>query len=248
MRVLVTGHKGYIGTVMVPMLRKAGHDIVGLDSDLYRNCTYGEFGPKVSEIIKDIRDVEKADLEGIDGIIHLAALSNDLLGNLNPELTYEINHVASVRLAAMAKELGINRYVFASSCSNYGAAGDGMQDESAELHPVTPYAISKVRVERDVAELADDNFSPVFMRNATAYGVSPRIRFDIVLIHFACSPSEFSQPDTQVRSPLPAPYSPQPPHPKAREPALGGFYRSVPVACGPHKAPSSGEPVCYNVG
>ena len=166
MRVLVTGHKGYIGTVMVPMLRKAGHDVVGLDSDLYRNCTYGEFGPKVSEIIKDIRDVEKADLEGIDGIIHLAALSNDLLGNLNPELTYEINHVASVRLAAMAKELGINRYVFASSCSNYGAAGDGMQDESAELHPVTPYAISKVRVERDVAELADDNFSPVFISAA----------------------------------------------------------------------------------
>jgi len=181
MQVLVTGHKGYIGTVMVPMLRNAGHDVVGLDSDLYRNCTYGEFGPKDPEIIKDVRDVEKSDLEGMDAIIHLAALSNDMLGNLNPEVTYEINHAASVRLAAMAKELGISRFVFASSCSNYGAAGDGMQDESAELHPVTPYAISKVRVERDVSEMADDNFSPVFMRNATAYGVSPRIRFDIVL-------------------------------------------------------------------
>ena len=181
MRVLVTGHKGYIGTVMVPLLQKAGHHVVGLDSDLYRNSTYGESMPKGPEIIKDVRDVEKADLEGMDAIIHLAGLSNDMLGDLNPKLTYEINHAASVRLAAMAKEVGITRFIFASTCSNYGAAGDGMQVESAALNPVTPYAVSKVMVERDVAEMADDNFSTVFMRNATAYGISPRMRFDIVL-------------------------------------------------------------------
>lgn len=181
MRVLVTGHRGYIGTAMVPILRKRGYGVVGLDSDLYRNSTYGEGMPEVSEIIKDIRDVEKRDLAGIEAIIHLAGLSNDMLGDLNPELTYEINHAASLRLATMAKELGITRFIFASSCSNYGAAGDGMQDESAPLNPVTPYAISKVMVERDLAGMADDSFSPVFMRNATAYGISPRMRFDIVL-------------------------------------------------------------------
>lgn len=181
MRVLVTGHKGYIGTLMVPMLQAAGHDVVGLDSDLYRNSTYGEPPTAVDEILKDVRDVEKKDLANIDAIIHLAGLSNDTLGDLDPKLTYEINHAASVRLACMAKELGASRFIFASSCSNYGAAGDGLQDESAPLNPVTAYAISKVMVERDLSAMADENFSPVFMRNATAYGVSPRIRFDIVL-------------------------------------------------------------------
>lgn len=182
MRVMVTGHKGYIGTAMVPMLLKAGHEVLGLDSDLYRNSTFGTLRSQVPEIIKDIRDVEEEDLPGVDAIIHLAALSNDVLGDLNPELTYQINHAASVRLAGMAKELGVSRFVFASSCSNYGAAGsDIMQDETAELHPLTPYAKSKVMVERDLAALADETFTPVFMRNATAYGVSPRLRFDIVL-------------------------------------------------------------------
>jgi nucleoside-diphosphate-sugar epimerase len=163
------------------MLQKAGHDVLGIDSDLYRNSTYGKALPETQEILKDVRDIEKEDLKGVEGIIHLAGLSNDMLGDLNPEMTYEINHAASVRLAGMAKELGIARFVFASSCSNYGAAGDGMQDENAELNPVTPYAVSKVWVERDLGAMADDNFSPTFMRNATAYGVSPRIRFDIVL-------------------------------------------------------------------
>ncbi|MDX2253609.1 MAG: SDR family oxidoreductase [Nitrospira sp.] len=181
MRVLITGHKGYIGTVMVPMVQAAGHEVIGLDSDLYRNSTYGKGMPEIAELIKDIRDIEKTDLHGVDAIIHLAGLSNDVLGDLNPELTYDINHKASVRMAEMAKDVGIKRFVFASSCSNYGAAGDQMQTEQGELHPVTAYAISKVRVERDLAQLADDNFSPVIMRNATAYGVSPRIRFDIVL-------------------------------------------------------------------
>lgn len=181
MRVMVTGHKGYIGTVMVPMVQAAGHEVLGLDSDLYRNSTYGKGIPEVPEIIKDIRDIEKADLKGVDAIIHLAGLSNDVLGDLNQDLTYDINHHASVRMAAMAKEVGISRFVFASSCSNYGAAGDRVQDEQGELHPVTAYAISKVRVERDLAQLADDKFSPVIMRNSTAYGASPRIRFDIVL-------------------------------------------------------------------
>jgi nucleoside-diphosphate-sugar epimerase len=181
MRVLVTGHKGYIGTAMVPLLLRAGYDVVGLDSDLYRYSTYGGSVPAISEVIKDIRDVERGDLAGIGAIIHLAGLSNDVLGDLDQRLTYEINHAASVRLAEMAKELGVGRFIFASSCSNYGAAGDAVQDESAPLKPVTAYAISKVMVERDVAALADGSFSPVFMRNATAYGVSPRIRFDIVL-------------------------------------------------------------------
>jgi nucleoside-diphosphate-sugar epimerase len=178
---MVTGHKGYIGTVMVPMVQAAGHQVLGLDSDLYRNSTYGKGIPEVPEIIKDIRDIEKTDLKGVDAIIHLAGLSNDVLGDLNQDLTYDINHHASVRIAAMAKEVGISRFVFASSCSNYGAAGDRVQDEQGELHPVTAYAISKVRVERDLAQLADDKFSPVIMRNSTAYGASPRIRFDIVL-------------------------------------------------------------------
>ena len=135
----------------------------------------------VEEIIKDVRDIEKPDLQNIDAIIHLAGLSNDTLGDLNPELTYQINHAASVRLAEMAKGLGITRFVFASSCSNYGAAGDAVLDESSALAPITPYAVSKVRLEEELAQLADERFAPVFLRNATAYGVSPRLRLDLVL-------------------------------------------------------------------
>jgi nucleoside-diphosphate-sugar epimerase len=181
MRVLVTGHKGYIGAVMVPMLLAAGHEVCGLDSDLYRRCSFGTDLCDVPEICKDIRDIEAADVAGYDAVIHLAALSNDPLGNLNPDLTYAINHRASVRLAELAKQGGVARYLFASSCSTYGAAGDDMLTEEADFNPVTPYGQSKVLVEQEVSRLADDSFSPVFLRNATAYGVSPRHRFDIVL-------------------------------------------------------------------
>lgn len=185
MRVLVTGHLGYIGTVMVPMLLSEGHEVVGLDSDLYRDCTFGDGLVEVPNIGKDVRDIEIDDLKGFEAVCHLAGLSNDPLGDFNPELTYEINHKASVRLAALAKKAGVRRYVFSSSCSCYGAGGDDMLTEEAPFNPVTPYGRSKVWTERDVSAMADDDFSPTFLRNATAYGVSPRLRFDLVLNNLA---------------------------------------------------------------
>ena len=181
MKVLLTGHKGYIGTILSPMLKEAGHDVVGLDSDLYERSTFGEGMPNIPEIRKDIRDVQLSELEGFDAILHLAGLSNDPLGDLNPSLTYEINYLASVRLAKLAKKAGITRFIFSSSCSNYGAGGVDWLTEESDLNPVTPYGISKVKTEQDVSKLADDNFSPTFLRSATAFGVSPRIRFDLVL-------------------------------------------------------------------
>jgi nucleoside-diphosphate-sugar epimerase len=182
MRTLVTGHKGFIGSVMVPLLQAVPScEVVGMDADFYRDCTFGPPLPDVAQIGIDIRDATPADLEGFDAVVHLAALSNDPLGDLDDQLTFDINYHATVHLAELARHAGTPRFVFSSSCSNYGASGDDLLDESAPFNPVTPYGVSKVRAEQALLELATDDFSPVLLRSATAYGASPRLRCDIVL-------------------------------------------------------------------
>ncbi|GAA0437794.1 NAD-dependent dehydratase [Acrocarpospora corrugata] len=182
MRVLLTGHQGYLGTVMAPVLTAAGHEVTGLDSGLFADCLLGPAPAEGESVAVDLRDVRPEQLAGFDAVAHLAALSNDPLGALAPELTYDINHHASSRLGRLAKDAGVSRFLYASTCSVYGASGgDELLGEDAPLRPVTPYAESKVRVEDDLLALADDDFTPVFLRNATAFGFSPRLRADIVL-------------------------------------------------------------------
>ncbi|HET6335493.1 MAG TPA: SDR family oxidoreductase [Polyangiales bacterium] len=181
MKVLVTGHLGYIGVEAVTVLRAAGHEVVGLDIGFFNDCDFAAPPDPVPEIKVDLRDVKSSDLKGLDAVVHFAALSNDPLGDLNPNITYDINQHASVRLANAAKDAGVSRFIFSSSCSLYGAGGDGFLDETAAFNPVTPYGESKILVEQALASLADDSFTPMYLRNATAYGVSRRLRGDIVV-------------------------------------------------------------------
>jgi nucleoside-diphosphate-sugar epimerase len=182
MKIVVTGADGYIGSLLAPLLLERGHDVVGLDTGFYSNgWLYNSVAKAPMCICKDIRAITESDLTGFDAIVHLAELSNDPLGQLNPTLTYQINHLGSVNLAKTGKQAGITRFVYTSSCSVYGAGSDAYRTEESETNPQTAYATCKVLVERDVSALANDDFSPTFLRNATAYGPSPRIRFDLVL-------------------------------------------------------------------
>lgn len=211
MRVLVTGHQGYIGAVLVPMLQERGHQAVGFDSGLFVDCPFGDDSAvrELPALAKDLRDIEASDLAGFDAVIHLGALSNDPLGDLDADLTYEINESASARLARFARSAGVRRFLFSSSCSTYGAAdGDDFLGESAEFNPVTPYGVSKVRVEEELARFASDDFSPTYLRNATAYGVSPRLRIDLVLNNLGGLGADHRpHPDDERRHPLAPPGS-----------------------------------------
>lgn len=193
MRILVTGANGYIGCVLAPMLQNAGHDVIGLDCDLFEHCSLNGYVPEVESITMDVRDVAQSDLVGFDAIVHLAAVSNDPVGDLNPACTYDINYLATIRLAELAKGAGVARFLFSSSCSLYGAAADGLLDETAAFNPVTPYGESKVLAEEGLSRLADGIFSPTYLRNGTAYGLSPRLRGDLVLnnlVGLACTTGE----------------------------------------------------------
>ena len=182
MRILVTGHNGYIGSVLVPFLKRHGHHVTGLDTYYFEGCDMTGVPEPDAEIRKDIRDLRAADVEGFDAVVHLAGLSNDPIGNLNPQTTYDINAGATRILGEAARTAGVHRFAFASSCSIYGAASpDDVLDESAAFNPVTPYGESKVRSEAILSNLANDHFSPIYLRNATAYGASPKLRADLMV-------------------------------------------------------------------
>jgi nucleoside-diphosphate-sugar epimerase len=181
MKVFVTGHKGYIGPHLISLLKKQGHTVTGCDICLFEESEVEEVIQPDAELIKDIRDITINDLKGHDCLIHLAAISNDPMGDINPEITYSINKDGSINLAKLSKEAGIKRFLFSSSCSIYGKGINNDLDESAAVNPLTAYAISKIEVEKKLSEMADENFCPVFLRNSTAYGYSPMFRIDLVV-------------------------------------------------------------------
>lgn len=187
MKVLVTGHLGYIGTILVKLLKEAGHEVVGLDTGYFRDCVFytDDIVPPDQELVIDLRSIDAKHMEGIDAVCHLAALSNDPMGEINPGLTMDINAVATASLAKTAKRAGASRFLYSSSCSMYGKSGQTTVDENDPLAPLTPYAKSKVESEKSLAALVDDGFTPVYLRNSTAYGLSPRLRLDLVLNNLA---------------------------------------------------------------
>jgi nucleoside-diphosphate-sugar epimerase len=186
-KVLITGNLGYIGRVMSPLLRRAGYHVTGLDTEWFAKCTFGKQETPTPTIRKDLREIERDDLRGFDSIVHLAGICNDPMGDLNPQVTMEVNYFASLRMAEMARDAGVRRFVFSSSCSIYGGSGDEMLDETAPVQPLTVYARSKVLLEDELSKMASDSFCPVYLRNGTAYGASPGLRLDLVLNDFVAS-------------------------------------------------------------